>query len=239
MPKEGIELIARDEILTLEEIVEIIHEGAKLGLKKIRLTGGEPLVRKGIVRLVEMINQIDGIEEIAMTTNGILLSKFASDLKNAGLNRVNISLDTLNAEDFKTITRQGNLNDVKRGITAARDAGLTPIKINTVKTKWSNKQDIDALKQFCEEEGLSIRFIREMNLETGDFSVVEGGEGGNCKICNRLRLMANGAIKPCLFSNKAYNIKEYGIKEAFQLALNSKPLEGKKNRNHKFYNIGG
>ncbi|MBK3519278.1 GTP 3',8-cyclase MoaA [Carboxylicivirga marina] len=239
MPEDGIHLLKHDEILSLEEIVEVIREGAKLGLKKIRLTGGEPLVRKGIVQLVEMINQVDGIEEIAMTTNGVLLNKYASDLKKAGLKRVNISLDTLDEKEFKSITRLGNLNDVKKGIVAAQNAGLTPIKINVVKTKFSNKQNIEAIEKFCKEEGLNIRFIHQMDLETGDFSVVEGGEGGNCKICNRLRLMANGDVKPCLFSNSGYNVKKYGIKEAFQLALGAKPEEGSMNQNHKFYNIGG
>ena len=239
MPEEGIQLLKHNEVLSLEEIADVIREGAKLGLKKIRLTGGEPLVRKGIVQLVEMINQIEGIEEIAMTTNGVLLSQYASYLKKAGLSRVNISLDTLDENDFKDITRVGKLNDVKKGIKAAQVAGLTPIKINVVKTSHSKSQDIEALKQFCKDEGLSIRFIRQMDLETGDFSVVEGGEGGNCKICNRLRLMANGDVKPCLFSNRTFNVKKHGIKQAFQLALGAKPLEGSINHNHKFYNIGG
>lgn len=239
MPEEGIQLLKHKDVLSLEEIAEVIREGAKLGLKKIRLTGGEPLVRKGIVQLVEMIKQIQGIEEIAMTTNGILLKKYALDLKKAGLNRVNISLDTLDEGEFKNITRLGNIKDVKEGIKAARDAGLTPIKINVVKTKFSNKQNIDAIKQFCKDEDLNIRFIKQMDLETGDFSVVEGGEGGNCQICNRLRLMANGDVKPCLFSNNTFNVKKHGIKEAFQLALGAKPLEGSINHNHKFYNIGG
>ena len=239
MPEEGIQLLKHNDILSLEEIVEVIREGAQMGLRKIRLTGGEPLVRKGIVQLVDMINQVEGIEEIAMTTNGILLNKYADDLKKAGLNRVNISLDTLDADEFKSITRLGNIDDVKNGIKAAQKAGLTPIKINVVKTKFSSKQNIDAIKRFCDEEGLNIRFIHQMDLETGDFSLVEGGEGGNCKLCNRLRLMANGDVKPCLFSNSGFNVKKHGIKKAFELALGAKPAEGSINKNHKFYNIGG
>jgi len=86
---------------------------------------------------------------------------------------------------------------------------------------------------------LNIRFIHQMDLETGDFSLVEGGEGGNCKLCNRLRLMANGDVKPCLFSNSGFNVKKHGIKKAFELALGAKPAEGSINKNHKFYNIGG
>ncbi len=239
MPEEGIQLIKHDDVLALEEIVEVIREGAQMGLKKIRLTGGEPLVRKGIVELVEMIKQVDGINEITMTTNGILLSKYAHELKKAGLNRVNISLDTLNEDEFRNITRTGNLEDVKKGIRVAQEAGLTPIKINVVKTKFSNKQNIEAIEQFCNSEGLSIRYIHQMDLETGDFSVVEGGEGGNCQLCNRLRLMANGDIKPCLFSNSGYNVRKHGIREAFKLALGAKPQEGTINQNHQFYNIGG
>lgn len=238
MPEDGVQLLEKEEVLSLEEIAEIVKAGAELGLKKIRLTGGEPLVRKGIVDLVEMINHIDGIEEIAMTTNGILLPKFAHQLKQAGLKRVNISLDSVKPEFYQKITRGGNLEKVVEGIRAANEAGLTPVKINVVKLR-DEEQDIQAIKDFAAEAGAQVRLITQMDLRTGEFTQVEGGDGGNCAICNRLRLLADGTIKPCLFSNKGYNIKEYGVKEAFLKALNTKPKKGAINKVGNFYNIGG
>lgn len=240
MPEEGISLMEHKDILTLEEIAEVVRVGVeKLGIEKVRLTGGEPLVRKGIVNLVQLINDIPGIKEINLTTNGLLLAKYAQELKNAGLTRVNISLDTLSAEKFRTITRGGNIDDVMEGIFAARTAGLTPVKINVVKIESSDKDEIEQLKRFCEKEDLKIQFINQMNLQTGSFSQVEGGKGGNCSICNRLRLTANGNIKPCLFSDEAYNVKELGILEAFHAALDHKPEKGYLSKEHEFYNIGG
>ncbi len=239
MPEGGIRLLKKEEILSLEEIVEVVKNGADMGIKKIRLTGGEPLVRLGVVDLVEMINRIEQIEEITMTTNGILLSKYARQLKAAGLSRINISLDTVVPEKFRKITRGGDLNDVFAGIHAAKLAGLTPIKINVVRLSNQDNQEIDKVKQFAAEQGLQVRFITQMDLKTGEFSQVEGGEGGNCSICNRLRLTANGMLKPCLFSNKEYSIRSLGIREAFLQALNSKPKRGVLNSQNSFYNIGG
>lgn len=239
MPEGGVQLLKKEEILSLEEIAEVVNVGAKLGIKKIRLTGGEPLVRKGIVSLVEIINRIEGIEEITMTTNGALLSKFAEPFKKAGLSRINISLDSVVPDQYERITRGGNLKKVFEGIRAAKKAGLTPIKINVVKLNDEANQQIDLIKKFAADEGLQVRFITQMDLRTGEFTQVEGGDGGNCAICNRLRLLADGTIKPCLFSNKGYNIKELGIEEAFRKALSAKPKKGAINKVGSFYNIGG
>jgi len=240
MPEEGINLIPRDEILSIEEIAEVVRVGAsRLGIRKIRLTGGEPLVRKGIVDLLRLISGIPGIEEITMTTNGALLERYAVDLKEAGLTRVNISLDSINPDDYRRITRGGDLDDVLRGIGAAREAGLSPIKINVVKTDSRKDGDLEELKEFCRKERLEIRHITLMNLKTGTFSKVEGGSSGDCSTCNRLRLMSNGNIKPCLFSNHGFNIREHGIEKAFLMALAIKPEKGETSDNHQFYNIGG
>lgn len=240
MPAGGIELMQHKDILTLEQIAEVAKIGAeKFGITKVRLTGGEPLVRKGIVQLVKMLKDIDLIEEVSMTTNGIFLKKFARELKVAGLNRVNISLDTLSPEKFKATTRGGNIQDVLDGIQAAKSEGLTPVKINVVKMESTTKEELDELKVFCEKAGVKIQFIRQMDLENGSFSQVEGGRGGNCSICNRLRLTADGFIKPCLFSNKKYSTKELGIEKAFADALVNKPEKGKTSSSHGFYNIGG
>ncbi len=238
MPEEGFQLLEHSDILSFEEITDFTRMAVASGITKVRLTGGEPLVRKNIVELVSLLAQIDGLDDISMTTNGILLPKYASDLKKAGLNRVNISLDTVNPDKFCQITRNGELAQVLEGIDAAHQAGLKPIKINCVLLGQPDEETLQ-LKQFCESRGLSLRFIHQMNLKTGEFSKVEGGEGGNCSKCNRVRLLANGDIKPCLFSDLAYNIRKLGHQEALSLALGNKPRSGTYNQSGEFYNIGG
>ena len=239
MPEEGVRQLKKEEILSFDEIVDVVKTGVKLGSRKIRLTGGEPLVRKGIADLVGMIRKIPEIREITMTTNGILLAEYAEKLKNAGLDRINVSIDSVNPEHFKRITRGGNLEDVFAGIAAAKRAGLTPVKINVVKLRHDPGQQVELIRKFARQEGLQIRFISQMDLESGEFEQIEGGDGGNCSICNRLRLLPNGNIKPCLFSDREYNIREYGIEQAFLLALQNKPEKGSVNRLNNFYNIGG
>jgi len=239
MPEEGIELLSHKDVLTFNEIIEVVRAGVEYGINKVRITGGEPLVRKGIVDLISMIWNVTGINDLSMTTNGILLEKFAQDLKDAGLQRVNISLDTLNPEKFNKVTRGGDIEQVFKGIEAAKKAGLHPIKINCVVWKSSDEEDAQEVAKFCKKNDLQVRFIHQMNLKTGEFSVVEGGDGGNCSTCNRLRLTANGNIKPCLFSDLTYNVRELGVEEAFLQAIGNKPKSGTYNMSGDFYNIGG
>lgn len=239
MPEEGVVHLQHKDILTFEEIVEVVKYAVAMGVFKVRLTGGEPLVRNGIVDLVRMIANIPGITDMSMTTNGVLLDRVAQDLKEAGLMRVNISLDTLDPEQYTYITRGGNIDDVFRGIEAAKRVGLTPIKLNAVVKGHSRTPEADALRKYAAENGLEVRFIKQMSLEEGSFSVVEGGEGGDCTFCTRLRLTANGLIKPCLFNDLGYNIKELGAREALYSAIRNKPECGTQNNNGEFYNIGG
>ena len=239
MPETGIQLINHSDIISFEEIVDIVRISVNLGIDKIRLTGGEPLVRKGIVDLVRMIAEIPGIKDFGLTTNGITLKKHALALKEAGLHRVNVSLDTLNPERYHQITRLGHIEDVLEGIFEAKKVGLTPVKINCVIKKSSQEPDALEVAEFCKNNNFQVRYIHQMELSMGHFSVVEGGEGGDCKICNRLRLTANGNIKPCLFNNLEYNIKEFGIEGAIAKALKHKPKCGSVNTNGTFYNIGG
>lgn len=239
MPACGIKKIPHSEIITFEEIVEVIKYGAKNGITKIRLTGGEPLVRRGIEELVEQISNIHGIQDISITTNGTLLKTKAAKLAKAGLNRINISLDTLNEEEYSEITRGGQLVDVLKGIDEAIKCGLEPIKINVVKFKDREILGLDDLIKYAENKNLKLRFIHQMNLQNGEFSVVEGGSGGNCSLCNRLRLTSTGDIKPCLFSELSYNIRKLGIENAYRKAIENKPKCGTYNKSEEFYQIGG
>ena len=239
MPAEGVPLKKHEEILSFDEIANVVKVGAQLGLTKIRLTGGEPLVRKDIAVLVQMLAQIEGIEDIGLTTNGVFLPQLAKPLKEAGLSRVNISLDTMNPGKFREISRTGNLSDVLKGIDAAREVGLQPVKINFVRIPGVNENDEADVREFCNGKGLKLRFIRQMNLEKGEFYPVEGGAGGICDVCNRLRLTADGFLVPCLHSGLRFNIREVGIEEAFRRAVQFKPEEGTGTKSHEFSNIGG
>ncbi len=239
MPEEGIKLFRHEEILTFDEIAGFTKAAVANGVNKVRITGGEPLVRKGVITLVRMISEINGIKDLSMTTNGILLKKYASELKAAGLHRVNISLDTIDPEKFTAITRNGNVNDVFEGIDAAKSAGLFPVKINCVIRDSKDEEEAIGVTRFCKENDLEIRYIRQMDLVRGHFSMVEGGSGGNCSLCNRLRLTSNGKLKPCLFSNIEFDIREFGFENAIKLAAEMKPQCGSKNETDAFYNIGG
>jgi GTP 3',8-cyclase len=239
MPCEDFVMLSHNDILTFDEITEVVRCASDMGIVKVRLTGGEPLVRRDVVELVKMISAVPGIIDLGMTTNGILLERFAAQLSEAGLDRINVSLDTMDAGKYSELTSGGDISMVFRGIEAALKAGLDPVKINCVIENSSDEPDALAVKKYGEENGLNVRFIHQMNLGEGEFSIVEGGAGGDCKICNRLRLTANGMVKPCLFSDVAFNVRNMGAKEALTAALFSKPESGTNCVNNQFYNIGG
>lgn len=239
MPEEGIRLLSHKDILSFDEIKEFTEVAVASGVTKVRITGGEPLVRKGITKLVRMISDVKGIKDLSMTTNGILLKQFADDLRAAGLHRVNISLDTIDSEKFKALTLTGNINDVFEGINAAKNAGLLPVKINCVIKESKKEAEAMAVARFCKVNNLEIRYITQMDLVKGYFSTVDGGTGGDCSLCNRLRLTANGKLKPCLFNNIEFDIRELGFEQAIKLAVELKPECGSKNETGAFYNIGG
>jgi cyclic pyranopterin phosphate synthase len=164
MPEEGIPLVNHTDILSYEEIMQVVEAAAGLGIDKIRITGGEPLVRSGISELVGMIAGIEGIRDISMTTNGMLLEKCVGELVEAGLHRINVSLDTLKADRFKQITRTGELPDVLKGIRAATAAGLTPLKINMVPMRGINDDEIADFARMTVEAAWHVRFIELMPL---------------------------------------------------------------------------
>ena len=239
MPEEGIRLLKHSDIMSFEEIVEVTETAVSMGITKVKLTGGEPLVRKGIEKLVESIAAVEGIEDFGMTTNGTLLTQYAHDLARAGLKRVNISLDTISAERYSGLTRGGYLEDVFKGIEAAQKAGFNPIKINCVVGQFSQPSDEQEVKEFSKSKGLEVRIIRQMCFETGYFSVVEGGEGGDCPRCTRLRLSSDGKIYPCLFSDIFYDLRKLGVKRAIEQALANKPQAGGPCANNAMHRMGG
>lgn len=161
---EGVCQVRHEDILSFEEIMEIVSAAAELGVRKVRITGGEPLVRKNCVDLVRMVSAIPGIEEVDMTTNGVLLSRDAAALKAAGLKRVNISLDSLDPEKYAHITGGGSLQDALSGIKAAFDAGLTPVKINTVLIGGFNDDEIPAFVELTHSYPVELRFIELMPM---------------------------------------------------------------------------
>ncbi|MGQ9523787.1 MAG: GTP 3',8-cyclase MoaA [Armatimonadota bacterium] len=164
MPEGGIQHGPRWSILTYEEILTVVRACAQLGITSVRLTGGEPLVRKDITRLVQGIASIPGITDLSMTTNGMLLAQYARELAEAGLRRVNISLDSLWPERFAQITRCGRLNDVLLGVDAALDAGLRPVKLNVVVMRGVNDDEIVDLAQLALYKDVVVRFIELMPI---------------------------------------------------------------------------
>jgi GTP 3',8-cyclase len=168
MPEEGISLIPRDQLLSYEELLRIVRVFTKEGISKLRLTGGEPLIRRGIVDFIARLSQIEEIEDLSLTTNGVLLAELASDLKRAGLKRVNISLDSLRREKFCQITRKDEYEKVWAGITESLRVGLSPIKINMVAIQGVNEDEIESFARLTLHLPLTIRYIEYMPSGNGD-----------------------------------------------------------------------
>ena len=268
MPPEGVPKRDHSEMLSLEEIAEVVRAAAGLGIRKIRLTGGEPLVRRGLPSLVREISATPGIEEITMTTNGSLLAPMAKELKEAGLQRVNVSLDTLDADKFARVTRLGSARDVWRGIHAAIAWGLTPLKLNVVLIGGFNDDEIPELAALARSHPVEVRFIELMPMLSGSgfgreaylpcSAVLEkvpelvpdradtvarlyrfpDGQGRVglisplshqfCPGCNRLRLTADGCLKPCLHSSEEIPLKGLhgeALEQAIRRAVDHKPQQ--------------
>ena len=243
MPEEGIPLKSHDDMLSYEEIASIARAAAGLGFDKVRLTGGEPLVRRNIEQLVRMLSGIDRFKDISMTTNGSFLTREkARRLKIAGLSRINISLDTLDESKFTDITRGGEIGDVLAGIDAARAAGLDPVKINMIVSEETVPPEIEAMKRFCEMNGLVLQTIKQFSLynhanELKYPHVFDRPQP--CGKCNKLRLTADGYLKPCLFSNKEIKLDMENIEGSIRQAVESKPQKGTCCENRIMCQIGG
>ena len=259
MPAEGVKTIPRADILTFEEIARVVRVGVSLGLTKLRLTGGEPTIRADLPVLVRMLRQIDGLGEISMTTNAARLTELAVPLKEAGLDRVNISIDTLNRDRAAAIARRDVLPSVLAGIDAAIAAGLKPIKLNAVVIRGQNDDELSALVHFAHDRGAEMRFIEYMPMgearhckDMGEASTTvtademrrrladdfdltrQSADAGDphdpartwvcsrtgarvgfitsvsehfCGSCNRMRLTAEGGLRPCLHQDAEVDVR--------------------------------
>ena len=267
MPEEGVCRRQHHEMMNEDEVVTAVQVAASLGIHKIRLTGGEPLVKKNIVSICRRVAEVEGVREVCLTTNGLLLPQLAKELREAGVKRLNLSLDTLDPEKYAYITRIGKLEQFRAGLEAALDAGFDKVKINAVLIGGFNDDEIEALAGLTMEYPVDMRFIELMPIQDHDefgesayvpYSRVleklpqalpvekDGGVAklyrlpgakGNiglispisahfCGECNRIRLTADGKLKPCLHSAQEYSIKgldQNGMMAVFQEAIWNKP----------------
>ncbi|MDY6794877.1 MAG: GTP 3',8-cyclase MoaA [Actinomycetota bacterium] len=276
MPSEGVPHLDHDDILTYEEIVRFLGIAVKAGITKVRLTGGEPLVRKDLAYLIEEISRLRPELDISLTTNGTLLSGHAESLASAGLRRVNVSIDSLNPDTYRRITRRGRLSDALEGVEAALDAGLHPVKINVVVLEYVI-EELEGFVDLVHRLPVHVRFIEYMSpCGTFDKSfyvpagkILEGLAGFGelkdshppygagparyfklpgakgllgfispisshfCPTCNRLRLTADGKMKPCLFSKDEDDVREIlrtsegdvPVLDAIRACLKKKPRD--------------
>jgi cyclic pyranopterin phosphate synthase len=267
MPEDGVCKKDHVDMLSEDEFIAAVEAAAALGIKKIRITGGEPLVKRNIVSICRRAAAVEGIKEVCLTTNGILLPQMARQLREAGVKRLNLSLDTLNEEKYAYITRIGRMEQFRAGLEAAFEAGFEKVKINAVLIGGFNDDEIEALANLTLEYPIDVRFIELMPMyDSGDFGpeayvpysrVLEilpqavaveqdggvaklyrlPGAKGNiglispvsahfCGTCNRLRLTADGKLKPCLHSADEYSIKGLApeeIKRVMAEAIWNKP----------------
>jgi cyclic pyranopterin phosphate synthase len=274
IPDKGLRLFRQSEILTSDEITRFVRVAHKFGVKKVRITGGEPLMRSDIISLVSSIKDI-GIKDLSITTNGILLTGMAKALKKEGLDRVNVSLDTLDAQKYKVMTRGGDIRHVWKALEEAERVGLSPIKVNVVPMRGINDEEIAEFAALTFDKDYHIRFIEFMPVggnkfykdacvrkeeimkkvsSLGTLNRLEfkgGGPSRNyqlkgakgvigfispvsdhfCDFCNRLRLTADGRIKPCLLSNIEFDIRtpmrrgasDEELEDVFRRAVAVKP----------------
>ncbi len=232
---------SHDDILSYEQIHSVAKVAAGLGITKIRLTGGEPTVRKNIDRLVAKLSTVKGIEEVSMTTNATLLTSLAGKLKKAGLARVNISIDSLDPARYTRVTGGGNLADALAGLDEAIAADLTSIKINMVILENTTEQEIEKLARFCRDKNLHLQKIMRFSLyDRLDLSTrFKTQRPPKCSRCNRLRITADGFLKPCLFSNDEIKIDFTDIAGSITKAVQRKPENGSSCANRVMSQIGG
>ena len=241
MPEGGVAPKGHADILSYEKIAAVAGEAIALGIKKIRLTGGEPLIRKNFLSLVEQLKKLPGLKELTLTTNGVQLETMAGPLKEAGIDRVNISLDTLDPGKYKQITRCGDITHVLKGIAAVIAAGFKRNKINMVLIPGVNDDDVTAMKRFCLEKGFILQRINHYsldNIKSIDRNYI-AERPLKCCSCNRIRLTADGKLKPCLFSDLEIPLDFNHLRESLIKAIESKPETGTCNSSRQNWQIGG
>jgi cyclic pyranopterin phosphate synthase len=240
MPEVGIEKKDHQDCMSFEEITAVAREAVSLGITKIRLTGGEPLVRKGIIQLVSMLSDIEGLKLLGMTTNGHFLEQYAPELKKAGLSSLNISLDTLDPHRYAHLTRGGDISRVIKGIEAALAVGF-PIKLNMVISSETTQTEMDQMKAYCSEKGIELQKIREYSLKEEKFQNEEiiYQRPPPCEQCNRIRLLSSGRIKPCLHSDQEIVLNANNIRSSLVEAIQNKPRCGSSCSTRNMVEIGG
>lgn len=238
MPEEGIELIPHSEILSFERITEVARVAVRMGIQKIRLTGGEPLARKEMPALTRMLAEIPGLATLAMTTNGTLLAPLADELRAAGLDSVNVSLDTLDPAKYREITRGGEIAEAKAGVLAAVAAGLA-VKINVVVSGDDGGEDVETLRDFAMRSGAAIQTISRYSLQERKRDGGEFDRPPPCSACNRLRLLANGTLRSCLHSDIDHKIDFSDIEGSILEAVRGKPARGAVSATRSVGQIGG
>ena len=267
MPEDGVCKKSHMDMMTEDEIIMAVEAAAELGIRKVRITGGEPLVKKNIVSICRRTADVPGIQEVCLTTNGVYLPRLAKELKEAGVKRINLSLDTLDEGKYAHITRVGKLADFMAGLEAALEAGFEKVKINAVLIGGFNDDEIVPLAELTRKHPVDVRFIELMPMyDSGEFgvnayipytkvleqlpdAVAVAHDGGDAKLyrlpgakgniglispvsahfcgqCNRIRLTADGKLKPCLHAADEYSLKGLdaaGMKEVLQQAIWNKP----------------
>jgi GTP 3',8-cyclase len=238
MPDGEVPRKKHSDFLSLEEITRIVQVAVSMGIRKVRLTGGEPLIKRGITDLIKMLNAIPGLEHLAMTSNGVLLSNMAAELKAAGLDSMNISLDTLDPEKYRSITRVGNLKETLAGIETARKLEF-PIKINSVVMDDTSDKEITALAEFCRLNGFRHQLINHYSLSADKKDNYTFDRPPRCSACNRIRLLADGKMKPCLHSDQEIPVNMDNIAESIRTTILMKPERGGICSNRSMIEIGG
>ena len=238
MPEEGVLRKSHDELISFEIIAETARRAAAMGIEKIRLTGGEPLVRRGIVDLIGMLRKIAGNVHLAMTTNGTLLADKAQDLKKAGLDSLNISLDALDPDRYRFLTRGGRIEEALAGIDAARQAGL-PVKLNMVVLEDTRPEEIERLRRFCRGKDLAIQLINHYSLTEVKHNTYLFDRPPACARCNRIRLLCDGSLKPCLHSDREIRLDPDDIDGSLIQVVDEKPERGSVCLDRRMIEIGG
>jgi cyclic pyranopterin phosphate synthase len=224
--------------LSFENIHAIVKEAAALGINKVRLTGGEPLLRNNIEELVAQLSSIEAIKNLGLTTNGTMLAAKAKSLKLAGLQNINISLDTLDSEKYKKITGCDDIAAVLAGIDAALTENFN-IKINMVILPEINEEEIVPMQKFCQQNNLHLQLIKQFDLCLTKLNDHNFDRPPPCGRCNRLRLLADGTLKPCLHSEQEYKIDLQNIRASLAAAILAKPESGAICDSRQMQEIGG